>query len=168
MSLRRVVNVVGLLQVFVALSMFAAAGVSLLYAESETIGILGSALITFFVGGAVYRLTIFEGDITLREGFAMVTLAWTATAAFGALPYLLTGALDSPIAAFLEAMSGFTTTGATVFSDVESLSHGILFWRSLTQWLGGMGIIVLVIAILPFLRGRRDAALQGGGARADA
>ena len=151
MSLRRVINVVCLLQVFVALAMFLTALVALLYAEGDFWGIFFSGMITFFVAGAIYQLTSFEGDITAREGFAMVTLAWTATAAFGALPYLLTGTLASPVAAFFEAMSGFTTTGATVFSDVEALPHGVLFWRSLTQWLGGMGIIVLVIAILPFL-----------------
>jgi trk/ktr system potassium uptake protein len=151
MSLSRVFNVVCLLQVFVALSMVACAGVAFVYGDGDFQGILFAALITFFVNGAIYRLTMFEGDLTSREGFAIVTMAWTATAAFGALPYLLTGALDSPVQAFFEAMSGFTTTGATVFSDIESLSHGVLFWRSLTHWLGGMGIIVLVIAVLPFL-----------------
>ena len=151
MSLRHVLNVVGLLQVFVALSMLPAAGVALLYGDGDFIGILLAALLTFFAGGMIYSITVFEGDITLREGFATVTLAWTATAAFGALPYLFTGAIDSPVAAMFESMSGFTTTGATILTDIEALPHGILFWRSLTHWLGGMGIIVLVIAVLPFL-----------------
>ena len=151
MSLQRIINVVCLLQVFVGLSMLATAGVAFFFGDGDFWGILSSGLITFVVGGVIYRTTIFQGDITPREGFAMVTLAWTATACFGALPYLLTETLDSPIAAVFEAMSGFTTTGATVFSDIEALPHGVLFWRSLTQWLGGMGIIVLVIAILPFL-----------------
>jgi trk system potassium uptake protein TrkH len=92
-----------------------------------------------------------KDDLTSREGFAIVTMSWAATAVFGALPYLLAGVLDSPTAAVFEAMSGFTTTGATVFADIEALPHGILFWRSLTHWIGGMGIIVLVIAVLPFL-----------------
>jgi trk system potassium uptake protein TrkH len=87
----------------------------------------------------------------VREGFVIVTLAWTATAAFGALPYLFSGVAPSPAAAFFESMSGFTTTGSTVFSDVEALPHGVLFWRSLTHWIGGMGIIVLAIAVLPYL-----------------
>lgn len=152
MSLRKVANVVGLLQVFVALFMASAAGVAALYGDSgPALAILGAAGITFAVGGVVYKTTAFEGDVTTREGFAIVTLAWAATATFGALPYLLTGTLDSPVAAVFEAMSGFTTTGATVFSDIEALSHGVLFWRSLTHWLGGMGIIVLVIAVLPYL-----------------
>ncbi|MDZ7779526.1 MAG: TrkH family potassium uptake protein [Gemmatimonadota bacterium] len=152
MSLRKVANVVGLLQVFVALFMASAAGVAAIYGEAESaLAILAAAAITFTVGGAVYKTTTFEGDVTTREGFAIVTLAWAATAIFGALPYLLTGTLGSPVAAVFEAMSGFTTTGATVFSEIEGLSHGMLFWRSLTHWLGGMGIIVLVIAILPYL-----------------
>ena len=151
MSLARVANVVGLLQVFVSLSMFVAAGVAFVYGDGDALGILLAGAVTFFVGGFTYALTMFEGELTPREGFAIVTMAWTAAAAFGALPYLFTGALGSPIAAFFEAMSGFTTTGATIFAEIEVLPHGVLFWRSLTQWLGGMGIIVLVIAVLPYL-----------------
>jgi trk system potassium uptake protein TrkH len=151
MSLHRVANVVGLLQVFVSVAMLASAGVAFLYGEDAAIGLLVAAALTFLIGGALFRLTAFQGDLTSREGFAIVTMAWAATAVFGALPYLLTGALDSPTAAVFEAMSGFTTTGATVFSDIEALPRGVLFWRSLTHWLGGMGIIVLVIAVLPFL-----------------
>ena len=151
MSLARVANVVGLLQVFVSLSMFMAAGVAFVYGDGDALGILLAGIVTFFVGGFTYEITMFEGDLTPREGFAIVTMAWTTAAAFGALPYLFTGALDSPVVAFFEAMSGFTTTGASVFTDIESLPHGVLFWRSLTQWLGGMGIIVLVIAVLPYL-----------------
>ena len=151
MSLARVANVVGLLQVFVSLSMFIAAGVAFVYGDGDALGILLAGVVTFFMGGFTYAITMFEGELTHREGFAIVTMAWAAAAAFGALPYLFTGALDSPIAAFFEAMSGFTTTGASVFTEVEALPHGVLFWRSLTQWLGGMGIIVLVIAVLPYL-----------------
>jgi trk system potassium uptake protein TrkH len=157
MSLRHVANVVGLLQVFVALAMFATAGVTLIYMDGDTVAFLASGAITLAVGGAAFLLTRppknkkDKEDLTSREGFAIVTMAWTATAIFGALPYLLAGVLESPTAAVFEAMSGFTTTGATVFVDIEALPHGILFWRSLTHWLGGMGIIVLVIAVLPFL-----------------
>ena len=151
MSLRKVANVVGLLQVFVALFMATAGLVSLGSGESAGAEILVAALVTFLVGGTVYRATTFQGDVTTREGFAIVTLAWTATAVFGALPYLLTGSITSPVGAVFESMSGFTTTGATVFADIEGLPNGVLFWRSLTHWLGGMGIIVLVIAVLPYL-----------------
>jgi trk system potassium uptake protein TrkH len=154
MSLRHVANVVGLLQVFVALAMLATGGVAAIYRDGDTLAFLASGAITLIIGGGAYWLTKAsrgKDDLTSREGFAIVTMSWGATAVFGALPYLLSGVLDSPTAAVFEAMSGFTTTGATVFTDIESLPHGVLFWRSLTQWIGGMGIIVLVIAVLPFL-----------------
>jgi trk system potassium uptake protein TrkH len=151
MSLSRVANVVGLLQVFVALSMFVTGVVAALYGDGDAIAFFQAGAVTFVLGWGTYLATRFDEDVTTREGFAIVTMAWTATAVFGSLPYLFSGVLDSPVRAVFEAMSGFTTTGATVFSDIEALPHGILLWRSMTHWLGGMGIIVLVIAVLPFL-----------------
>jgi len=151
MSLLKVANVVGLLQVFVALSMFATGILALAYGDGDARGFFLAGLVTLIAGVSVYAVSRFDEDVTAREGFAIVTMAWTATAIFGGLPYLFTGVIDSPVAAVFEAMSGFTTTGATVFQDIESLPHGILFWRSMTHWLGGMGIIVLVIAVLPYL-----------------
>lgn len=152
MSLRHVANVVGLLLIFVSVAMAAAGLVSWAYADGVTRAFFLSALITFVVGLAAYGLTTLSDDITVREGFAIVTFAWTATALFGSLPFLFSGTADSIAGAIFESVSGFTTTGATIFSDIEDLPQGILFWRALSQWLGGMGIIVLVIAILPFLR----------------
>jgi trk system potassium uptake protein TrkH len=93
----------------------------------------------------------FNRDLRPKEGFAIVTLAWTAFSLFGALPYMIAGAIPSFTNAFFETMSGFSTTGATILTDIEVLPHGLLFWRSLTHWIGGLGIIVLSIAILPFL-----------------
>jgi trk system potassium uptake protein TrkH len=151
MSLLKVANIAGLLQVFVALAMFLTGLVAVAYGDGDAPGFFLSGAITLAFGWTVYLLTRFEGEVTTREGFAIVTMAWTVTAIFGGLPYLLTGVLDSPIRAIFEAMSGFTTTGATVFSDIEALPHGVLLWRSVTHWLGGMGIIVLVIAVLPYL-----------------
>jgi len=151
MSIRHVLHVVGLLLVFVAVSMVVAGGVALIYGEGDASGIFVSAAITAGAGLLATRFTSLEGDISTREGFAIVTFAWAATALFGALPYLLTGAVERVVPAVFESMSGFTTTGATVFTAIESLPHGVLFWRSFTHWLGGMGIIVLAIAILPFL-----------------
>lgn len=151
MSFRHVLNVVGLLLVFVGVAMGLAWLVALGYGEGDATGILLSGLVTSAVGGVMWRLTGVEGDISPREGYFIVTFAWLGTAVAGALPYLWTGVLHSFWAALFESMSGFTTTGATVFDNIERLPHGILFWRSLTHWLGGMGIIVLVIAVLPFL-----------------
>ena len=97
-----------------------------------------------------------RGTSTLRarEGFLIVSLVWIVAAGVAALPYLLSGEgqLDRPIDAYFEGMAGFTTTGGTVLTDVESLSHSLLIWRQLTQWLGGLGIIVLALAVFPRLR----------------
>jgi trk system potassium uptake protein TrkH len=114
-------------------------------------GILYSALISL-AAGSLGLIGIKKGtDLRPKEGFAVVAFGWISFAAFGSLPYVLTGAIPNYTNAFFETMSGFTTTGATILTDVESLPHGVLFWRSLTHWIGGMGIIVMSIAILPFL-----------------
>ena len=112
-----------------------------------------ASLVTLTVGLLVFHRVRFEGEMTYREGFAVVTFGWIAFAVFGALPYLLTEVtgIVHPLDAFFESMSGFSTTGATVITELESQPPSILFWRALTQWLGGMGIIVLSLAILPFL-----------------
>jgi trk system potassium uptake protein TrkH len=90
----------------------------------------------------------------LREGFLVVALTWLLAAVYGALPYLFADedSLGSPVNALFESMSGFTTTGASVLVDFDSLTHSLMIWRQFTQWLGGIGIIVLVLAILPRLR----------------
>jgi trk system potassium uptake protein len=110
-----------------------------------------TAVIVGVVGLAGRLSTRSDADLTIREGYAVVSLAWLAVGVAGALPYMLAGVTDSPVSAFFESVSGFTTTGSTIFADIEALPRGILFWRSLTQWLGGMGIIVLGIAVLPYL-----------------
>lgn len=114
---------------------------------------VGSSAVTLAVGAAIYRLIHSQGDMTHREGFAVVTFGWIVFAMFGSLPYLLVNVpgIATPIDAFFEAMSGFSTTGASVITRLETVPKSVLFWRSLTQWLGGMGIIVLGLAILPFL-----------------
>ena len=125
-------------------------------------------LITILVASV---LTIFlereDDEWDLREGFLIVAFGWLFAAAFGALPYLFEGL--SPLNALFESMSGFTTTGATVFTDIESHSKGLLFWRSMTQWLGGMGIIMLFIAILPKLgiAGRQLFRAEAPGPKED-
>ncbi len=112
------------------------------YALSGGVALLG--------GWLVERAARTERDIGPREGFFVVALAWLLVAGLGALPFILLGVLR-PIDAYFEAMSGFTTTGATVIAHVEGLPQALLLWRALTQWLGGMGIIVLAVALLPKL-----------------
>ncbi len=112
-----------------------------------------SAFLTFSVGILLYFLPGREvrKNISKRDGYVIVSLTWIVISVFGALPFFLSGAIASYTDAFFETISGFTTTGATMLIDIESVSKGLLFWRSMTHWIGGMGIIVLSLAILPFL-----------------
>ena len=95
----------------------------------------------------------------------IVTGGWLLFSLFGTLPFLLTGSIPDFTDAFFETISGFTTTGASILNNIEEMSHGVLFWRSLTQWLGGMGIIVLTLILLAIPGNRRDAAFFGRSAR---
>lgn len=108
------------------------------------IGILG--LILWFTNSSLN-----QNSIGKREGYIIVAFTWIIISIFGALPYMLAGATHTYTNAFFETMSGFTTTGATIFTDIEALPKGLLFWRSMTHWIGGMGIIVLTLAVLPIL-----------------
>ncbi len=125
---------------------------SFYYGDTDYYALIYSSLICFLLGGiGYYFLPKIKQDIRSKEGFAIVTFGWIIFALFGSFPFLFSGSCSTLTDAFFETMSGFTTTGATIFTDIEIIPHGILFWRSLTHWLGGMGIIVLSIAILPFL-----------------
>ncbi|MBW7883966.1 MAG: TrkH family potassium uptake protein [Caldilineaceae bacterium] len=124
---------------------------SLYYGDADSPAILVSAAITVAVGFLLFRYTRLEHELRVREGFAVVSFAWLLFSLFGSLPFLLSGAVPSFTDAFFETMSGFTTTGASILNDIEALPHGVLFWRSMTHWIGGMGIIVLSLAILPIL-----------------
>jgi trk system potassium uptake protein TrkH len=147
------VNLVGALLKYMSLTLLIPTGIALAYDESPW-PFLVAAAITAGVGSGLETLTRGKEAVGAREGFLIVSLTWLAAAGVGALPYLLSGEdqLASPIDAYFEAMSGFTTTGASVLTDVEALSHSLAMWRQLTQWLGGMGIIVLALAVLPRLR----------------
>lgn len=131
--------------------------------------LLGSAAIAAAAGATARWLTHVPDNINFREAFATVTFSWTAVAAVGALPYLFSGAIPGPAAALFESVSGFTTTGSTVLTDIEAVAPGILLWRSVTQWLGGMGFIVLGVAILPYLGvgGMQLFRLEAPGPTAD-
>ena len=114
---------------------------------------LYSALITIVTGTIVFTPLRNEERVSgNKEGYIIVTGAWLIFSLFGTLPFLLSGSVKSFGDAFFESMSGFTTTGASIIADVESLPHGILFWRSLTQWIGGLGIIFISLSIFPVVR----------------
>ena len=147
---RMVFRTMGALLLLEAIFMAIAMGVSLWYKEADTGIFLISTIITLLAG--VIGLCIgrrAESRMGEREGYVIVAMVWVVFSAFGLLPYYLSGQVPSFTDAWFESMSGFTTTGATIIPNLDVITHGLLFWRSLTQWIGGMGIIVLSIAILP-------------------
>lgn len=121
--------------------------------KEDFYGILLAGLITSSVGGGLFFFTknFSNRDVKKKEGYLIVTAGWLIMSIFGTLPYLLTDTIPEYTNAFFETLSGYSTTGATILKDIESLPTGVLFWRSLTQWIGGMGIIVLTVAVLPIL-----------------
>ncbi len=143
--------VLGWLLIFLSFAMLTPLGFSLYYNDGNWHVFVISALITLALGAFLTWACVVEDDIGHREGFAIVGLSWIAAAGLGALPYYISGHIPHYLNAYFEAMSGFTTTGSTILVKVEVLGPGLLFWRALTHWLGGMGIIVLSIAILPIL-----------------
>lgn len=147
---RMVFRTMGALLLIEAVFMALALGVSLWYGEADSGVFLLSTIITLLAG--VIGLLVgrhAESRMGEREGYVIVAMVWVVFSAFGLMPYYLSGQVPSLTDAWFESMSGFTTTGATIIPDLEVITHGLLFWRSLTQWIGGMGIIVLSIAILP-------------------
>lgn len=156
MKTRLIIHSLGGFLFCLGLSMLVPLFFSLYYGGDDTNAFIISTFITSLTGISLYlffRPGKEQIQISLgpKEGFIIVTTAWLFAATFGSLPYMIYGVLPFFVDAFFETMSGFTTTGATVIKKIEGLPHGILLWRSLTQWLGGMGIIILSIAVLPFL-----------------
>lgn len=125
--------------------------VSFIYGEDDLIPLIISAVIAAITGLLLFFTFRIQYELRIRDGFVLVTFTWVAFALLGALPFFISGYMPSYTDAFFETMSGFTTTGASILTDIEVLPHGLLFWRSFTHWLGGMGIILLSLAILPFL-----------------
>jgi len=123
------------------------------YQENDSWALILSGLFTSAIGSLFWFVTrgADKKHIGKREGYIIVTFSWVIISVFGALPFVISNAIPNYTDAFFETISGFTTTGASILTDVESMPKGLLFWRSLTHWIGGMGIIVLSLAILPFL-----------------
>lgn len=151
MNFLKIIHITGILNLFLGLSMLIPLGISLIFHDGSAIGMLNSFIITSVIGIILYVASRTKDtfSLTQREGMAIVTFGWVSAALFGSLPFLLSGSINNITDAYFESISGFTTTGATILSDIESLPEAVLFWRSMIQWFGGMGIIVLSIAILP-------------------
>ena len=148
-----IVHIIGLLLMLNGVFMLLCIPFSLYFNEGDLIAILSSGSISSGFGFIIWFLTrkITSKELKKTDGYVIVTLGWLSMSFFGTLPYLFSGAIPNLTDAFFETISGFTTTGASILTDIESVHKGILFWRSLTQWIGGMGIIVLAVAILPIL-----------------
>lgn len=155
MRWRYIINVIGILVFFLGLTMILSLFVGLAYRDESVMSLFKSMNITIFSGLLLYICTRTPDSktehISPREGMAIVAIGWTAVGLFGALPFYMGGEFKTFTDAFFESVSGFTTTGSSVLTNIEAVSKGLLFWRSFIQWLGGMGIIVLSLAILPFL-----------------
>lgn len=149
---RPVVRILGILLVIIGLMMWTGLPVSWYYDSPHWRALLYSGLICVGTGVPMGFLRMPRSrNIGKREGYLIVTLGWLVMATFGMLPFLFSGAIPTVPEAFFETVSGITTTGASVLTDIEVVAPDILYWRSLTQWIGGMGIIVLTVAILPLL-----------------
>ena len=147
-------KILGQLLYIEALMMIACFGTSLFYGEDDMLAFLISALITI-AGGLVFRYFGRDANnrLSRRDAYLVVTATWLVFSVFGMFPYLIGGYIPNLADAYFETMSGFTTTGASILDDVEHMPHGILFWRSMTQWIGGLGIVFFTIAILPSIVG---------------
>lgn len=150
MKFRVIFNILGLLLLIEGISMLLPLAVSLYYNEPDIFALFLSSGLTIFAGALMwYSTRRGNKSIGKKEGYIIVSLVWVIFSLFGSLPFVISGYIESYTDAFFETISGFTTTGASILNDIERLPHGLLFWRSMTQWLGGMGIIVLSLAILP-------------------
>ncbi len=147
------IRILSIVMLLISLSMLPALCVSLLYGENETAKSFLVCIVPVILFCTVLTLVSrpVSSTIRIRDGFLIVAFCWILGSAVGALPFIVSGAIPSFPDAFFESASGFTTTGSTILKDVEILPKGILFWRSFTHWLGGMGILILAIALLPTL-----------------
>ena len=152
-NFKGIFSILGLLLMLNGGFMLLCLPVSVYYEEGQWHSLLLSGIFTALIGTLTYIFTKkhSQAGLSKRDGYLVVTMGWLTMSLFGTLPYLISGEIPNMTDAFFETLSGFTTTGASILNDIEAVSKGILMWRSLTQWIGGMGIIVLTVAILPLL-----------------
>ena len=151
MNFKTIINILAALLIVMGISMLMPLLISYIYGEPDFSGHLKSSIICFCLGLPIWYITRKNRSLSSKDGFAIVSLAWLLVALTGTFPFYFTESITSFTDAWFESMSGVTTTGSSILSDIEILPHGVLFWRSFLQWIGGMGIIVFTIAILPLL-----------------
>lgn len=151
MNIKMILKNLGIVLVIEAICMIPSLLVSLIYDGGDFKAFIYSILLCLLTGIAMYQIKENNKNFYARDGFAFVALSWIMVSFFGALPFVFSGAIPSLVDAVFEAVSGFTTTGASILKQIEILPKGILFWRSFTHWMGGMGVLVLTLAVLPSL-----------------
>ncbi|NHE59619.1 TrkH family potassium uptake protein [Cyclobacterium plantarum] len=149
---KAILKVMGGLMMLLGVLMSPSIAFSYYYRSGDQMTLIGSSLICLVVGGTFfYSFAKQDQNIRKREGYMIVAMSWIIMSVFGMMPYIFSGSITAVADAIFETVSGFTTTGATILTDIEQLPEGILLWRSMTQWIGGLGIIVLTVAIFPLL-----------------
>ncbi|MDH5381619.1 MAG: TrkH family potassium uptake protein, partial [Cyclobacteriaceae bacterium] len=151
-NFKAIANILGLLLLFNGVFMLFCLPFAIYYNEPYNYFLISSG-ITIISGLSIFIPTQKNKvkELRKKDGYMVVSLGWITMSLFGTLPYVISGEIPSFTDAFFETISGFTTTGASILNDIEAMPQALLFWRSLTQWIGGMGIIVLAVAILPLL-----------------
>ncbi len=167
LNYRAIIKISGILILILAGLMLPSLLVSFFYGEGDAINAFLLSIFSMLLVGSMITFTV-KADfahLKIRDGFAIVALCWTLSSLLGAIPFIISGYIPNFFDAFFETVSGFTTTGSSILTDIEALPKGLLFWRSFTHWVGGMGILVLAIALLPMLgiNGQRIARAETTG-----
>lgn len=160
MNNRLIINLLGKILMIESVFMVPALIVSLIYREDELSVFLISIGLTLLAGVLMSKVKVKKKKLSARDGMVIVSIAWILISVFGALPAFLSGSIPSFIDALFESISGFTTTGSTILTDVEVLPKSILFWRSLTHWFGGMGVLVFTLILLPSMNGQTQQLMR--------
>ena len=155
MNVKLLLRILGAILLVEAAAMLPALAIALGYGDGDAMAFVWTILLLAVIGAPLQLLIKAEQtNLRAREGFLVVSLAWILLSVFGALPFVLSGMIPNFVDALFESVSGFTTTGATIMTQIEGQPHGVMFWRTFTHWIGGMGVLVLTLAILPQMSGR--------------
>ena len=145
------IKVLGILLTIEGIGMILPLFISLYYDSSDSLAFIISIILNLFIGFIMYKIPVIKHEIKIKEAFGIVSIGWVLISVFGALPFVIYKSVPSFIDGFFEMVSGFTTTGSTIINNFASLPPGILFWRTFSHWIGGMGILVFTVAVLPAL-----------------
>ena len=155
MNVKLLFRLLGAILLVEAAAMLPSLAIAIGYGEGDAMAFVWTILLLLLIGGPMRLFTKTEHtNLRAREGFLGVSLSWLLMSVFGALPFVFSGVIPNFVDALFEAVSGFTTTGATIMTQIDGQPHGVMFWRSFTHWIGGMGVLVLTLALLPQMSGR--------------